>query len=86
LRYRWVNLINIVELQIELLGRSETINITLYSSVSSTTYKQGVATEWIALLQKDIPGLMQKNIRKKQITSLKMHHPRNIQKNKPFWG
>jgi len=93
LRYRLVNLINIVELQMELLGRSETmlilttvvtvilvikvyqtVNITLYSSVSSTAYKQGVATEWIAVLQNGIPGLMLKNIRKKQITSLKMHH------------
>jgi len=36
-------------------------------------------------LQKDVPGLMQKK-KKKQITSLKMHHPRNIQNNKPFFG
>ena len=64
----------------------QTVNITLHSTVSSRTYNQGVAIEWIPLLQNDVPGLMQKNIRKKQITSLKMHHPRNIQKNKPFWG
>jgi len=38
----------------------QTINITLHSTVSSRTYNQGVATEWIQLLQKDVPGLMQK--------------------------
>ena len=48
----------------------QTVNITLHSTVSSRTYNQGVATEWIPLLQKDVPGLMQKT-EEKQITSLK---------------
>jgi len=54
----------------------QTVNITLHSTVSSRTYNQGVATEWIPLLQKDVPGLMKKP-KKKQITSLKMHNPQH---------
>ena len=42
----------------------QTINITLHCTVSSRTYNQGVAIEWIPPLQKDVPGLMQKNRRK----------------------
>ena len=52
----------------------QTINITLHCTVSCRTCNQGVATEGVPLLQKDVPGLMQKNEEKKQITSLKMHN------------
>jgi len=39
----------------------QTINITLHCTVSCRTCNQGVATEGVPLLQKDVPGLMQKN-------------------------
>jgi len=38
----------------------QTVNITLHGTVFCRTYNQGVATEWIPLLQKDVSGLMQK--------------------------
>ena len=43
----------------------QTINITLHCTVSCRTCNQGVATEGVPLLQKDVPGLMQKKTKKK---------------------